>query len=129
MPEFVEKVKNNYRRHIAGRDEILAMKAKRKVLAEYKYDPTFIERGYNSRSLYISVGGEYDTSKQDSLTASVNGSEGVVIGEKAVTDLMKNKFTGGKGFDLYHLWKAVGEDTKWNSPENDIVISPGPIAV
>jgi len=128
MPENVLKVENDYRHHIAGRDEIMAMKAKHRVLASYSFEPTTIERGYNSRSLYVSVGGEYDTSDQDVLTSSVNGKNGVVIGEKAVTEFMKEKFTGGKGFDLYHLWKSVKEDTHWNAPENNIVISPGPLA-
>ena len=128
MPKNVKKVENDYRHHIAGRDEIMAMKAKHKILATYSYEPSTIERGYNSRSLYISVGGNYDTSRQDALTSSVSGERSVIIGEKAVTEHMKEKFTGGKGFDLYHLWKSVKEDTHWNAPENNIVISPGPLA-
>ena len=128
MKKLVEHVENNYRHHIADRSELLAMKSKHRVLAEYCYKPSVIERGYNSRSLYISVGGEYDTSKQDIMTASDNGESGIVIGEKAVTGHMKDKFVGGKGFDLYHLWKAVGNETKWDSPENSIVISSGPLA-
>jgi aldehyde:ferredoxin oxidoreductase len=106
----------------------MAMKAKHKVLATYKFDPTVIERGYNNRSLYISVGGEYCTAAQDPLIRKTEGERGIVIGEKAVSDFMKQKFTGGKGFDLYHLWKAVKADTPWHAPENDIVISPGPLA-
>ncbi|MCL2152004.1 MAG: hypothetical protein FWH57_03435 [Oscillospiraceae bacterium] len=98
------------------------------MLATYKYEPTTIERGYNNRSLYISVGGQYDTSRQDPLTRSVDGERGIVIGEKAVTAFMKEKFTGGRGFDLYHLWKSVEADTRWDAPENNIVISPGPLA-
>jgi len=125
MPDCV---KNEYRKHIAGREEILAMKAKHEVLATYKYEPSDIERGYNNRSLYISVGGSYDTSAQDPLLRSVVGDRGIKIGEKAVTEFMKEKFTGGKGFSLYHLWKSTGENTRWNAPENNIVISPGPLA-
>ncbi|MCL2425959.1 MAG: hypothetical protein FWD05_06440 [Oscillospiraceae bacterium] len=128
MPENVLKVETEYSDHIPSREEIAAMKAKHRVLATYSYEPSTIERGYNSRSLYISVGGDYDTSEQDPLTSSAKGDNGVVIGEKAVTDLMKDKFTGGKGFDLYHLWKSVKEDTHWNAPENNVVISPGPLA-
>ena len=104
------------------------MKAKHEVLATYSFEPTTIERGYNNRSLYISVGGAYDISGQDPLTRRANGERGIVIGEKAVTDFMKEKFTGGKGFDLYHLWKAVKSGTRWSAHENDIVISPGPLA-
>ena len=71
MPDQVE---NCYHEHIADRDAILAMKAKHKILATYKYEPTVIERGYNNRSLYISVGGDLDVSCQDTLTDSVNTS-------------------------------------------------------
>jgi len=127
MAKFVERVENDYRHHIASREEILAMKGRHKKLAEYKYEPTTIERGYNNRSLYISVGGEYDSTAQDPLTNHAIGEDNVTIGEKAVTEFMKEKFTGGKGFDLYHLWKAVNENTRWNDPDNDIVISPGPL--
>jgi len=104
------------------------MKDKHKILAAYTFEPTAIERGYNNRSLYISVGGGYDTAAQDSLTHRLVGARQTVIGEKAVTDFMKRKFTGGKGFGLYHLWKSVRPDTRWNAPENNIVISPGPLA-
>jgi aldehyde:ferredoxin oxidoreductase len=41
---------------------------------------------------------------------------------------MKDKFVGGKGFGLKLLWDATKPQTKWNDPENEIVISPGPCA-
>ncbi|OGM07906.1 MAG: aldehyde:ferredoxin oxidoreductase, partial [Candidatus Wallbacteria bacterium GWC2_49_35] len=47
---------------------------------------------------------------------------------KTVTDQMKNIFIGGRGFGLWYLWNAVTPKTKWNDPENEIIISPGPIA-
>jgi len=106
----------------------MAKKAKHKVLATYKFEPTTIERGYNNRSLYISVGGDYDISAQDTMAKRTDGPGGVVIGEKAVTDFMKEKFTGGKGFGLYHLWKSVKDDTRWDAFENNIIIAPGPLA-
>ena len=114
--------------HKISKDDITRMKAAHKRLATYSFEPTTIERGYNNRSLYISIGGSFDASNQDKLTASVSGENCTVIGEKAVTPHMKDKFVGGKGFGLYHLWKAISEGTRWNSPENDIVISPGPLA-
>lgn len=79
------------------------------ILKEYKFELGKIEKGYNNRSLYINVG---DNS----------------IREKEVTQFMKEKFVGGKGFGLYHLWNAVTPETKWNDPENEIVIAHGPIA-
>lgn len=82
--------------------------AKQKLLKswEYKWHP--IDKGYNNRTLYINVGD-------------------LAIKEKEVTQLMKDKFIGGKGFGLKLLWDATKPDTKWNDPENEINISPGPV--
>jgi aldehyde:ferredoxin oxidoreductase len=41
---------------------------------------------------------------------------------------MKDIFIGGRGFGLWYLWNAVKPTTKWSDPENEIVISPGPLA-
>lgn len=80
----------------------------RKVLAEYRYELKPVEKGYNRRTLYINVG-----SKE--------------IKSKPVTDMMIEKFVGGKGFDLYLMWHGVKDETKWNDPENEICISFGPL--
>ena len=40
---------------------------------------------------------------------------------------MKDKFIGGKGFDLWLLWQAVTGKTRWNDPENAICIASGPM--
>jgi aldehyde:ferredoxin oxidoreductase len=40
---------------------------------------------------------------------------------------MKDALTGGRGFCLWLLWNAVTGDTKWDHPENAIVIAGGPI--
>ena len=89
--------------------DLPAMKAKHKLLAEFTYELGKIERGYNNRSLFIDVG------KRE-------------MKEKPVTQFMKDKFVGGKGFGLYYLWNAISEKTVWTDPENEIVISPGPLA-
>ena len=73
---------------------------------DYTWHP--IEKGYNNRTLYINVG-----SKE--------------VKEKPVSQQMKEKFIGGKGFGLRLLWDATKPTTKWNDPENEIIISPGPI--
>lgn len=80
----------------------------RKVLAEFNYDLAPVIKGYNRRTLYINVGDK-------------------VIKSKPVSDMMIDKFVGGKGFDLYLMWHGVKDDTKWNSPENEICISFGPL--
>jgi len=80
----------------------------RKLLAEYKYDLAPVVKGYNKRTLYVNVG-----TKE--------------IKSKPVSDMMIDKFVGGKGFDLYLMWHGVKDETKWNSPENEICISFGPL--
>ncbi|MEN6555185.1 MAG: aldehyde ferredoxin oxidoreductase C-terminal domain-containing protein [Anaerolineaceae bacterium] len=79
-----------------------------KILKQIHYTPAKIERGYSNKSLYINVGD-------------------LRIEEKEVTGFMKEKFVGGKGFDLWYLWNAVTPDTRWDSPENEIVMSVGPL--
>jgi aldehyde:ferredoxin oxidoreductase len=82
-------------------------KEKHKLITSYKYNWAPIDKGYNNRTLYVNVG------------------DGV-IKEKPVTQQMKDKFIGGKGFDLRLLWDSTKPDTKWNDPDNEIVISGGP---
>jgi aldehyde:ferredoxin oxidoreductase len=79
-----------------------------KLIKEYTYQWHPIDKGYNNRTLYINLSHHQ-------------------IKEKPVTELMKEKFTGGKGFGLKLLWDATKPDTKWNDPENEIVINTGPI--
>lgn len=83
-------------------------RSKHKVLKEWSYELKPIVKGYNMRTLYVNAG-----SKE--------------IKEKPVSQLMKDKFTGGKGFGLKLLWDATKPNTKWNDPDNEIVINTGPI--
>ncbi|MDY0112619.1 MAG: aldehyde ferredoxin oxidoreductase C-terminal domain-containing protein [Candidatus Cloacimonadaceae bacterium] len=80
----------------------------RKILAEFPYELKPVEKGYNRRTLYINL------STKD-------------IKSRPVSDLMIDKFVGGKGFDLYLMWHAVKDTTRWNDPENEICISFGPL--
>ena len=80
-----------------------------KLLKEFKYTWRPIEKGYNRRTLYVNVGD-------------------LGIEERPVSQEMIDKFVGGKGFGLRLLWNATKPTTKWDDPENEIVISPGPIA-
>jgi aldehyde:ferredoxin oxidoreductase len=84
------------------------LKAKQKVLNSFSYDWKALERGYTDKILYINV------SKNE-------------VKEKAVPAQMKEKFIGGKGYGLRLLWDATTPTTKWNDPENEIIISSGPI--
>ncbi|OFY38915.1 MAG: aldehyde:ferredoxin oxidoreductase [Bacteroidetes bacterium RIFOXYA12_FULL_35_11] len=84
------------------------MKSRHKLVKEWAYDLKPLDRGYANRTLYINVSDN-------------------TIKEKPVSEEMKQKFTGGKGFGLKLLWDATKPDTKWNDPENEIVINTGPI--
>jgi aldehyde:ferredoxin oxidoreductase len=89
-------------------EPIAKMKAAHELLAEYKYEMQPVKRGYANRTLHIDLG----TNE---------------ISEKLVTQQMKDIFTGGRGFGLKLLWDAVTPETKWDDPENALVIANGPI--
>lgn len=84
------------------------MKNSHKLLTEWSYDWTPLHRGYTDKILHINVGSNE-------------------VNEKAVPPLMKEKFIGGKGYGLKLLWEATKAETKWNDPENEIIIASGPI--
>ena len=88
--------------------DIQKMKAAHKKLTEWKYELRPIDKGYNDRTLYINVGSNE-------------------IKEKPVPQEMKEKFIGGKGYGLRLLWDATKPETKWDDPENEIIISGGPV--
>jgi len=79
----------------------------RRVLSEFSYEPAAAQKGYTGQTLYVNL--------TDGTVAS-----------KEVTEEMKEKFIGGRGFGLWYLWHGVEDDTKWDDPENEIVISSGP---
>jgi aldehyde:ferredoxin oxidoreductase len=79
-----------------------------KVLKEWSFNWTPLDKGYTDKILYVNVGS-------------------AEIKEKAVPPLMKEKFIGGRGYGLRLLWDATKPDTKWDDPENEINISSGPI--
>ena len=80
------------------------------ILAEKKYDHKPMEKGYTSRTLYVNL----STNK---------------ITIKSVSDEMKEKFIGGRGFDLWLMWNSLPKDriVKWNDPENEICWATGPL--
>jgi aldehyde:ferredoxin oxidoreductase len=79
----------------------------RRVLAEYIYEPSPSERGYTGQTLYVNLSDN-------------------TVSARPVTDVMREKFIGGRGFGLWLLWHGVNDHTEWNDPENEIVISSGP---
>jgi aldehyde:ferredoxin oxidoreductase len=97
------KVRTNYT------DDVSRLRAAHKVIAEFAFTPSLPEKGYTNRTLFIDL---------DTMT----------IKEKPVSQEMIDIFTGGRGFGLYYLWHATTPTTKWNDPDNEIIISPGPVS-
>lgn len=80
------------------------------MLADFKYEPGKVEKGYNNRTLYIDL-------------------SSMRIASKPVSQEMKEKFVGGRGFNLWLLWNALPKDriAKWDDPENEVCIACGPL--
>lgn len=90
-------------------EDVPNLRAAHKVLVEVPFKSTLPVKGYTRRTLFIDL---------DAMTVS----------EKPVTDEMIDIFTGGRGFGLYYLWRAITPQTKWNDADNEIVICPGPLS-
>jgi aldehyde:ferredoxin oxidoreductase len=99
----------DYRKRTSYTADAAAKKAAHKVLLEVPFTPSLPFRGYTDRTLYVNL-------------------STMEVKEKAVTDVMKEVFIGGRGFGLWYLWHAITPSTKWNDAENEIIISPGPLA-
>jgi aldehyde:ferredoxin oxidoreductase len=80
------------------------------VLAEFKYKLGKVDRGYSNKTLYLNL-------------------SSMKIASKPVSEDMKLKFTGGRGFDLWLLWNALPKNRiiRWDEPENEICIACGPL--
>jgi aldehyde:ferredoxin oxidoreductase len=88
--------------------DVLSIKEQHKTLKKWDYKWKPLDRGYTDKILYINVG-----------TCDIR--------EKDVPAVMKEKFIGGKGYGLRLLWDATKPETRWDDPENEIIISSGPI--
>ncbi|MGV9197415.1 MAG: aldehyde ferredoxin oxidoreductase family protein [Promethearchaeia archaeon] len=80
------------------------------VLAELRYNHQDMKHGYTNRTLYINL-----TTNELKI--------------KPVTKEMREKFIGGKGFDLWLMWNALPKNriVKWDDPENEICMATGPL--
>jgi len=83
------------------------IKNRRKLITSFPYEWKPMDKGYSDQSLYVNVG----TNK---------------VEIREIAPETKEKFIGGKGYGLRMLWDAVTPETKWQDPENEIVISGGP---
>ncbi|MBF0376340.1 MAG: aldehyde:ferredoxin oxidoreductase [Desulfamplus sp.] len=79
-----------------------------KEIKSLEYVRPEIEKGYTDHSLHV------DLSSKD-------------IKINPIEPKVKEKFIGGKGYDLWFMWNSVTGKTKWNDPENAICIASGPL--
>lgn len=87
---------------------VAELKNSHKVLGTFNYQLGVLEKGYANRTLYVNLSTK-------------------TFAEKPVSAEMKQKFIGGRGFGLKLLWDAIKDNTKWDDPENELIIAPGPI--
>ncbi len=80
------------------------------VIATKELSLVQIEKGYANRTLHIDLS---------------NNS----IEFKPLESIVKEKFIGGKGLDLWLMWNSLPKNkiVKWNDPENVICIANGPL--
>lgn len=77
-------------------------------ISRLDYQRREIDKGYTDQSLHVDIS---DASCQ----------------VRPIDAEVKEKFTGGRGYDLYLLWQAVNDDTRWTDPENAVCIASGPL--
>ncbi len=92
-------------------------------IARWDYEKRPLKRGYNNRTLALDVG----AASGGRPGASAAGSATPGFLEKPVSAEMKKRFVGGKGFGLRLLWDGTEPSTRWDDPENEIVIAMGPV--
>ncbi len=88
--------------------EVERLREAHRIVAEFPFEVVPIEKGYAGRGLRVDL--------------STNE-----IGTFPVTQQMKDLWVGGKGFDLWLMFQEISKDTRWDSPENPICMSSGPL--
>ncbi len=101
----IEEYKTGNTEHIWDLKKIFSAHT---ILTKYSYKTGQVIKGYANRTLYVNL------------------STGQ-IAEKPVTEDMKKKFTGGRGFGLKLMWDSMKPTTRWDSPENELLITTGPL--
>lgn len=72
------------------------------------YERAEVKQGYTDQSLRINLS---DTQ----------------VDIAPIDEKIKEKFIGGKGYDLWLMWNAVSGNTQWDDPENPVCIASGPL--
>ena len=78
------------------------------ILRQIKYKPARVAGGYTDRILRVDLG-----SREISI-------------EKLPPDF-KTKYTGGRGYALKAIWDGTTGQTRYDSPENILVMASGPL--
>jgi aldehyde:ferredoxin oxidoreductase len=78
------------------------------IVRQIKYKPARVAGGYTDRLLKIDL-----------------GSREIAV-EKLPTDF-KDKYTGGRGYALKAIWDGTTGETRYDSPENILVMASGPL--
>jgi aldehyde:ferredoxin oxidoreductase len=79
-----------------------------KILQQIKYQPAKVVGGYTDRILRVNLG----------------------TGEIKIQELppdFKGKYTGGRGYALKLIWDETKQETRYDSPDNLLVMSSGPL--
>ena len=79
-----------------------------KTITTFSYTPDPIRGGYTDRILRVNL---------DSMTISIS----------TVSPDFRNKFIGGRGYALKLIWDETTEHTRYDSPENILVMAGGPL--
>jgi len=89
-------------------EKIAQMQKAHEVLYESSFELKELNKGYSDRTLRIDI-------EKNEITIH------------PVTRQMKDLWTGGKGFDLWLMLREITRETKWDSQENPICFSSGPL--
>ncbi len=88
--------------------DVKKMLSEHKSLSEISFEPVILDRGYANRTLRIDL-------DHNEITT------------QGVTEEMKDLWIGGKGFDLWLTLQEINRSTKWDSNNNPICFSSGPL--
>jgi NADH:ubiquinone oxidoreductase subunit E len=89
-------------------DKIEQMRKAHQVLCEFPFEIKNLDKGYSNRTLRVDLDANQITIQP-------------------VSQQMKDLWVGGKGFDLWLMFQEINKDTRWDSHENPICFSSGPL--
>ncbi|MCP5107226.1 MAG: hypothetical protein GY950_27815 [bacterium] len=89
-------------------ENIAQMRDAHEVIHQFPFEIKELYRGYSDRTLRI------DLDKNE-------------ITIHPITQQMKDLWIGGKGFDLWLMLKEINKETKWDSNNNPLCFSSGPL--